>query len=55
MEKINEIIEDVQEAQIKAGGKFLRQKQIKEMKFEDILKLLLPNSVEFKIKHKPKH
>jgi hypothetical protein len=55
MEKLNKIIEDIQEAQIDAGGRFLRQKEIKGMKVEELLQLLLPNNVEFIIKHKSKH
>jgi len=55
MENINKIIEDIQEAQINAGGRFMRQKEIKEMKVEELLQLLLPNNVEFIIKHRPKH
>ena len=53
MKDISEIIEDIQQAQVDAGGRFLRQKEIKEMKVEELLQLLLPNSVEFIIKHKP--
>lgn len=52
MKKINEIIEDIQEAQINAGGRFLRQDEIKKMTIEELLELLLPNNVEFNIKYK---
>lgn len=55
MKDLNEIIEDIQEAQVDAGGRFMRQKEIKEMKVGELLQLLLPNSVYFDIKHKPKH
>ena len=50
--KLNKIIEDIQEAQVDAGGRFLRQQEIKEMSVEYLLKLLLPNDVEFIIKHR---
>lgn len=50
--KLNKIIEDVQQAQVDAGGRFLRQQEIKEMTVEYLLKLLLPNDVEFIIKHR---
>lgn len=55
MKDISEIIEDIQHAQINAGGRFMRQKEIKEMKVEELLKLLLPNNVKFIIKYKRKH
>jgi hypothetical protein len=55
MKDLNEIIEDIQQAQVDAGGRFMRQKEIKEMKVEELLQLLIPNNVEFTIKHKPKH
>ena len=50
--KINKIIEDIQQAQVDAGGRFLRQQEIKEMTVEYLLKLLIPNDVEFLIKHR---
>ena len=50
--KLNKIIEDIQQAQVDAGGRFLRQQEIKEMSVEYLLKLLLPNDVEFIIKHR---
>lgn len=50
MKTIDDIIEDIQQAQIEAGGRFMRQREIKEMKVVDLLKLLLPNNVEFVIK-----
>lgn len=49
--KILSIIEDVQEAQIQAGGRFLRQQEIQDMKFGDLIRLLVPNKVEFNIKY----
>lgn len=52
MTDINKIIEDIQQAQIKAGGKFLYQSEIKNMTVKEILELLVPNSVEFKINFK---
>jgi hypothetical protein len=55
MKDLNEIIEDIQQAQVDAGGRFLRQNEIKKMTVEELLQLLLPNNVEFEIKHKPKH
>jgi len=50
--KLNKIIEDIQQAQVDAGGRFLRQQEIKEMTIEYLLKLLIPNDVEFLIKHR---
>jgi hypothetical protein len=47
MKTVEEVIEDIQEAQIAAGGRFLRQKQIKELSVKDLLELLLPNNVVF--------
>lgn len=54
MKNLNEIIEDIQEAQLDAGGRFLRQKEIKEMTVEQLLNILIPNDVQFIIKHKSK-
>tara|TARA_R110000772_G_scaffold209931_5_gene320481 strand:+ start:591 stop:881 length:291 start_codon:yes stop_codon:yes gene_type:complete len=51
MEEINKIIEDIQQAQIDAGGRFLRQAELREMRVESLLKLLVPNNVEFVVKH----
>lgn len=50
--KLNKIIEDIQEAQVDAGGRILRQQEIKEMTVEYLLKSLLPNDVDFIIKHR---
>lgn len=55
LKNLNEIIEDIQQAQVDAGGRFMRQEEIKEMTVEELLQLLLPNNIEFDIKHKPKH
>jgi hypothetical protein len=55
MKNLNEIIEDIQKAQVDAGGVFLRQNEIKKMTVEEVLQLLLPNNVKFKIKYKSKH
>jgi len=52
---IDEVIEDIQQAQIDAGGVFIRQRIIKQMTVEKLLSLLLPNNVEFIIRHKPTH
>lgn len=54
MKTIDEIIEDIQQAQVDVGGRFMRQKEIKEMKVEELLKLLLPNNVEFIIWYNPR-
>lgn len=54
MKSLNETIEDIQQAQVDAGGRFLRQNEIREMRVEELLTLLLPNNVEFEVKYKPK-
>lgn len=51
MEYYLKIIEDIQEAQILAGGRFIRKKEIKEMTVKHLLELLIPNNVTFEIKH----
>lgn len=55
MKTVDEVIEDIQQAQVDAGGRFMRQKEIKEMKIVELLQLLLPNNVEFEIKYKSKY
>lgn len=52
--KVNDVLEDIQKAQVDAGGRFFRRKEIEDMKVVDLLCLLIPNEVEFKIKHKRK-
>jgi hypothetical protein len=51
---LDDIIEDIQEAQVEAGGRFLKRSVIKEMKVLDLINLLLPNNVEFNIKYNAK-
>lgn len=51
MKTVENIIEDIQQAIVDAGGRFMRQKEIGEMKTNDLLNLLLPNHVEFEVKH----
>lgn len=51
MKNVDEIIEDIQKAQVDAGGRFLRQEEVKEMKVGDLLNLLVPNNVTFEIKY----
>jgi len=50
---IDEVIEDIQMAFVECGGRFVRRSEIKEMTVEELLKTLLPNDVEFNIKHRP--
>lgn len=51
MKTIDEIIEDVQQSQVDAGGCFMRRKEIMEMPFGELLSLLIPNNVCFLIEH----
>lgn len=53
MKAIDEIIEDVQQSQVDAGGRFMRRKEIMEMPFGELLSLLIPNNVHFLIEHCP--
>ena len=48
-EKIGDIIEDIQECVINAGGKFFRRKELKGMTLENLLRQFLPNQISFKI------
>lgn len=50
--KVEDIIEDIQIAQMEAGGRFLRQFEIRKMTVEELLNLLIPNNVSFIIKFK---
>ena len=54
MEKktVDDIIEDIQIAQIEAGGRFLKQSEIRKMTVEELLNLLIPNNIYFTIKFK---
>lgn len=49
---VYEVIEDIQIAQIEAGGRFLRQSEIRGMTVEELLNLLIPNNIYFTIKFK---
>ena len=49
---VDEVIEDIQLAQVEAGGIFLRQIEIRKMTVEELLNLLIPNNVCFIIKRK---
>jgi hypothetical protein len=48
-DKIDEIVEDFQEQIVNAGGKFFRQKELKEMELLDLLKILVPNQIEITV------
>lgn len=50
-EQLLKTIEDIQEAIVEKGGKFLKQQEIKDMKFEDLLKLITPNGIGFKVEY----
>lgn len=50
-QKIEEVLEDIQESLVESGGNFVRQSVLKEMPLEGILPLLLNNHVEIKIKY----
>jgi hypothetical protein len=47
--EVEGIIEAVQEAIINSGGKFFKQKEIREMKVEDFLYLIIPNEISVTI------
>ena len=49
---VYDIIEDIQIAQIEAGGRFLRPFEIRNMTVEELLNLLIPNNISFTIKFK---
>jgi hypothetical protein len=51
-QKETEIIEDIQKALVDAGGRFFRSSEINKMTVEELLKQLLPNSIEVNIKFK---
>jgi len=51
-QKETEIIEDIQKALVDAGGRFFRFSEINKMTVEELLKQLLPNSIEVNIKFK---
>lgn len=49
--KTDEILEDIQEANIKAGGRFIRRSEFAKMRLIEVLHLLTPNNVKFKVYH----
>ena len=48
-EKINKIIEDIQESQVRCGGRFIRKHEVESMTVKDLLHLLIPNNVTFEV------
>ena len=48
---LEDIIEDIQKAHIEAGGKFIKQREVRSMTVEELLTRLLPNNVHFNIKY----
>lgn len=53
-EKILDVLEDIQEAIIKAGGNFIRQKELTEMTVEGFLKVAIPNNILITVEYIPK-
>lgn len=51
---INEILENIQEVQVNAGGRFLKQSEIKKMTVEELLLLLIPNGVLLRLENQYK-
>ena len=51
---VEEVLEDIQEAMVNCGGRFVRRDEFAEMEVQDLLGMLLPNKVEFTVKHNPK-
>lgn len=49
--KYHKVIEDVQKAQVDAGGRFIRQEEIANMTFGELLKQLIPNNISFQVYH----
>jgi hypothetical protein len=49
---IDEVIEDMQEAIVKAGGTFLRRVEIERMPVEEMLKILEANGVRLSVSNK---
>lgn len=49
MKTVGEVIEDIQQAHVDAGGCFIRQKEIREMKVGDLLDSLIPNNILFEV------
>jgi hypothetical protein len=48
--QIIRVFDQLQKAQLQAGGRFISQEEFRKMTFEEILNLLIPNSVTFTIK-----
>lgn len=48
---VSDVIDQIQKAQIDAGGCFLSHSHIRNMTIGDLLFLLVPNNVNFEVKH----
>ena len=43
--KVTNVIEDIQEQIVMSGGRFFRQREIRNMDVEELLKQLIPNHI----------
>ena len=50
--EIRSTIEDIQECIIIVGGRFIRQEEILNMNVRELLTMINPNNIEFRVKHK---
>lgn len=48
-QNVRDVIEDIQKAQVDAGGRFIKQNEISNMTVKELLNLLVPNNVKFNI------
>lgn len=51
MKTQHEVIEDIQEAFIKAGGRFFRHQEILDMLICTFLEITLPNQIDVSVKY----
>lgn len=53
IEKKLDVIEQMQEVIVAAGGKFYKQHELRKMTIEEFLDLVIPNSIKVSVKYKP--
>jgi hypothetical protein len=53
-EEIDNVLEDIQQAQSEAGGRFMRREELGRMTVMQLLELLTPNNVRFTVEYAPK-
>ena len=51
---MNDVIEDIQEALIHAGGGFIRHRELQNLSVRDLLMMIVPNNIKCNIEYNDK-